>query len=205
MAAGESMPNPSPLALATLAGVILCWIFFAGIFLLRKRPPKATEAKRDKSASLGIFLQMIGYFLVFFQPPWQPFLPPVAALSGKAGVVYGVVTVGIAAMSGWLIESAVRTLGKQWALRARLVEGHQLITVGPYAHIRNPIYTGMLGMLIATGLATEHWIAMIAAIVIFAIGMVIRVRSEEKLLRAEFGDEFEEYARRVPAVVPGIY
>jgi protein-S-isoprenylcysteine O-methyltransferase Ste14 len=63
----------------------------------------------------------------------------------------------------------------------------------------------MLGMLIATGLATEHWIAMIAAIIIFAIGMVIRVRSEEKLLRAEFGEEFEEYARRVPAVVPGIY
>ena len=39
---------------------------------------------------------------------------------------------------------------------------------------------------------------------IFAIGMVIRVRSEEKLLRAEFGDEFEEYAKRVPAVLPGI-
>ena len=38
-----------------------------------------------------------------------------------------------------------------------------------------------------------------------AIGMVIRVRSEEKLLRAEFGEEFEEYARHVPAVVPGIY
>jgi protein-S-isoprenylcysteine O-methyltransferase Ste14 len=205
MAASESMSNPTPLALATMAGVILCWVFFAGIFLLRKRPPKAIEAKRDKSASLGIFLQMIGYFLVFFQPPWRPFLPPVAALSGMAGIVFGVMTVGIAVVSGWLIESAIRTLGKQWALRARLVEDHQLITVGPYAHIRNPIYTGMLGMLIATGLATEHWIAMIAAIVIFVIGMVIRVRSEEKLLRAEFGEEFEAYARRVPAVVPGIF
>jgi protein-S-isoprenylcysteine O-methyltransferase Ste14 len=205
MAAGESMSNPTPLALATLAGVILCWVFFAGIFFLRKRPQKATEAKRDKSASLGICLQMIGYFLVFFQPPWRPFLPPVAALSGIAGIVFGVITVGIAAMSGWLIESAVRTLGKQWALRARLVEGHQLITVGPYAHIRNPIYTGMLGMLIATGLATEHWLALIAAVVVFAIGMVIRVRSEEKLLRTEFGEQFEEYARCVSAVVPGIY
>jgi protein-S-isoprenylcysteine O-methyltransferase Ste14 len=34
---------------------------------------------------------------------------------------------------------------------------------------------------------------------------VIRVRTEEKLLRAAFGEEFEEYAKRVPAVVPGIY
>ena len=199
------MSNPTPIALATLAGVVLCWIFFAGIFLLRKRAPKATEAKRDRFASLGILLQMFGYFLVFFQPPWQPFLPPIAALSGTAGMVFGLFVVGIAAVSGWLIESAVRTLGKQWALRARVVEGHQLITVGPYAYIRNPIYTGMLGMLIATGLALEHWVALIAAVVIFSIGMVIRVRSEERLLRAEFGEMFEAYARSVPAVFPGIY
>jgi protein-S-isoprenylcysteine O-methyltransferase Ste14 len=63
----------------------------------------------------------------------------------------------------------------------------------------------MLGMLIATGLAMEHWIQLIAAVILFAVGMVIRVRTEEKLLRAEFGVEFDEYAKRVPAVVPGIF
>jgi protein-S-isoprenylcysteine O-methyltransferase Ste14 len=199
------MPSPTPRALLTVAGVVLCWMFFAGVFLLRKRPPKATEAKRDKSATVGIFLQMVAYFLVFFQPPWQPFLPPVAVLNGFAGIVFSVFTVGIAAASGWLIESAVRTLGRQWALRARLVEDHKLITEGPYAYIRNPIYTGMLGMLIATGLAMEHWIALLIAIVIFMVGLVIRVKTEEKLLRSAFGPEFEEYARHVPAVIPGIY
>jgi protein-S-isoprenylcysteine O-methyltransferase Ste14 len=51
----------------------------------------------------------------------------------------------------------------------------------------------------------EHWTALLIAIVVFVVGMVIRVRSEEKLLRAAFGKEFEEYARRVPAVIPGIY
>ncbi len=199
------MPSPTPRALATLAGVILCWLVFVGIFLLRKRPPRAPEAKRDRQASLGIVLQMCGFFLVWFQPPRKPFLPPVAFLSGVVGVVFSVVTVAIAAGSGWLIESAIRTLGKQWALRARLVEEHKLITSGPYAYVRNPIYTGMLGMLIATGLAMEHWIALPIAVVIFVLGLVIRVRSEEKLLRAAFGDEFEGYARRVPAVIPGFY
>jgi protein-S-isoprenylcysteine O-methyltransferase Ste14 len=45
----------------------------------------------------------------------------------------------------------------------------------------------------------------VSAVVVFAIGMVIRVRSEEKLLRAAFGEKFEDYARRVPAVIPGLY
>ena len=199
------MSNQTPVALATLFGVMLSWIFFAGIFLFRKRPPKAPEATRDRFASLGIFLQMCGYFLVWFQPPRKPFLPPVAALAGVAGIVFSVFTVAIAAGSAWLIESAIRTLGKQWALRARLVEGHKLITEGPYAWVRNPIYTGMLGMLIATGLAMEHWLATIVAVPIFVVGLVVRVRSEEKLLRAAFGEEFEDYARRVPAVLPGVF
>ncbi|HTS37162.1 MAG TPA: methyltransferase [Candidatus Solibacter sp.] len=197
--------NPTPVSLVTLAAVMLCWVFFAAIFIFRKGPPKAPDAKRDRRATVGIFLQMVGYFLVFFQPPHQPFLPPVAALSGVVGIIFSVLTIALAAFSGWLISSAVRTLGKQWAMRARLVEDHKLITEGPYAYIRNPIYTGMLGMLIATGLAAEHWIALPIAIVIFWIGLVIRVRVEEKLLRDAFGQEFEDYANRVSAVIPGIY
>jgi protein-S-isoprenylcysteine O-methyltransferase Ste14 len=148
---------------------------------------------------------MCGYFLVWFHPPWQPFLRPVKFLSGIRGIVFSVLTVAIAAGSGWLLEAAIHTLGKQWALRARLVEGHKLITVGPYAYVRNPIYTGMFGMLVATGLAMEHWVALIVAVIVFAAGLVIRVRTEEELLRAAFGKEFEDYAKRVPAIIPGIY
>jgi protein-S-isoprenylcysteine O-methyltransferase Ste14 len=199
------MSRPTPLALATLLGVVVCWLVHIAILLLRKRPPKAIEASRDKIATLGIVLQMCGYFLVWFQPPRQDFLPPVTALSGVTGVAFLIFTVGLAAASAWLSASAIRTLGKQWALPARLVEGHELITVGPYAYVRNPIYTAMLGMLIATGLAMEHWSATIVAVIVFCIGMVIRVRSEEKLLRVAFGEKFEDYARRVPAVIPGLY
>ena len=129
--------------------------------------------------------------------------PSTSLLSGIAGIILAVFTVGLAVVSDLFVASAVRTLGKQWAVQARLVEDHKLITAGPYAYIRNPIYTGMLGMLIATGLATQHWIALVAAIVVFMIGLVIRVRVEEGLLRTAFGQEFEDHANRVPAVLPG--
>ncbi len=90
-------------------------------------------------------------------------------------------------------------------LHGSLVEEHKLITEGPYRLVRNPIYTGMLGILIVTGLAISRWFAVVAALVLFGIGTVIRVRSEEKLLREAFGAEFDAYARRVPAVFPRPY
>jgi protein-S-isoprenylcysteine O-methyltransferase Ste14 len=202
---GPPPSSPTLIAFATLAGVVLCWIVFGCIFLMRKRPPQSRVAKRNQLSLVGIALQICAFALVWSQPPWQPILPQGAALSGIGGIVFCVFTVGLAAASTWLAGAAMRTLGKQWAWAARLVEGHQLITDGPYAYVRNPIYTGMLGMLMATGLATEHWVALIAALIIFVPGLLIRIRSEEKLLRAAFGAEFEEYAKRVPAVLPGIY
>ena len=101
--------------------------------------------------------------------------------------------------------TAVRTLGKEWSVTARLVEGHKLITGGPYQLVRNPIYTAMFGMLLATGLAISHWAAIIVAVIVFAIGTRMRIRSEERLLRGAFGAEFESYAHRVPAVVPRLF
>ena len=117
-------------------------------------------------------------------------------------IALAIVTMALAVASVWFCSAAIRTLGKQWSLAARVVEGHKLVTEGPYSIVRNPIYTGMFGMLLATGLAVSHWIGLALAIVVFAIGTFIRVRSEERLLREMFGPEFEAYARKVPAVIP---
>jgi protein-S-isoprenylcysteine O-methyltransferase Ste14 len=87
-------------------------------------------------------------------------------------------------------------------LQARVLEDHKLIRDGPYRFVRHPIYTGMLGMLIATGLVYSHWVAFVAALALYGVGTAIRVRSEEKLLREQFGAAFDDYKRRVPAVVP---
>src|SRR5207302_11270879 len=130
--------------------------------------------------------------------PFTPFVP----LGKFFEIASAVLTMALAIGSVWFVSIAVRTLGKQWSLAARVLEGHKLITSGPYSVVRNPIYTGMFGMLLASSLAVSHWIGLSMAIVVFAIGTFIRVRSEEKLLREAFGAEFDEYARRVPAVIP---
>jgi protein-S-isoprenylcysteine O-methyltransferase Ste14 len=63
----------------------------------------------------------------------------------------------------------------------------------------------MFGMLLANGLIVTQWIPLLGACVLFVAGTYIRIRSEERLLREAFGSEFEAYARRVPAFIPGVY
>lgn len=130
---------------------------------------------------------------------------PIVSGSEPIAIAASGLAIATAISSVWLIMMALKTLGKEWSLTARLVEGHKLATSGPYAYVRHPIYTGMLGMLLATGLAISHWAALLVALAIFFIGTMIRVRSEEKLLREAFGEQFENYVQRVPAIVPGLY
>jgi protein-S-isoprenylcysteine O-methyltransferase Ste14 len=63
----------------------------------------------------------------------------------------------------------------------------------------------MFGLLLATGLTMSRWTTLLVASAVFVAGTLIRIRSEEKLLRQAFGAAFEEYAREVPALIPGIY
>lgn len=198
-------PVPHAVARVAFYAVIACWWLFALTFWLRKAPPRARETKRDWTSLIGLLLQAAGYYCVWLSPlrRRQFSLPQIESHPLQWGLAILAVPIGIASV--WLVNTAARRLGKQWALAARLVEGHNLIQDGPYRFVRNPIYTGMLGILLATGLVLTQWVPLLAAIVLFMLGTWIRIRTEERLLREAFGPEFEEYANHVPALIPGIY
>ena len=187
----------------TLVAVVAAWISFAAIFVLRRRPTVSAERTRDPMGTVGLVLQGVGFGLVWSirRPPTVPLLET----SFPVLVAIAVLDVAIAAASVALCFWSVRHLGRQWALAARLVEGHQLVTGGPYRHVRNPIYTGMLGMLIATGLAVSRPLGLLLGVLVFVAGTVIRVRAEERLLRTAFGETWEAWARQTPALLPGIW
>ena len=187
--------------MAAFAAVIIFWFVFAGTFVLRKKPETAPDKIGVPKSWLGLILQGLGFGIVWAlrrSPMFSPFIGDRYWLN----VVLQVLAALIAGGSVWLAMSAIRELGKQWSLQARLIEGHKLVTTGVYQIVRHPIYTAMLGMLIATGLVFSHWIVIVAAILIFMIGTTIRTRIEEKLLAEAFGPEFEEWRSKVPGLVP---
>jgi len=185
---------------AVFVAVMLCWLVFAMTFLLRRRPQQAQEKKRDNTSRYGLAMEGAAFACV-----WGVRRPPFASafdLGLPVDVAIGVLAIALAVASSMLVSAAVKTLGKQWAVGARIVDNHALVTNGPYRFTRNPIYAGMMGLMIATGLAIGRWWVLPPACLLFWMGTKLRVRSEEKLLREEFGKEFEEYARRVPFLIP---
>lgn len=191
------------LSAVVFAVVLVCWIVFASTFLVRKRPPLATERKRDPCSIPGVLLQALSYPIVWVA--WRPLFTSFVSFNQTASVILEIAAGLTAIASVVLVIAAVKTLGKEWSITARVVTGHKLATKGPYRLVRHPIYTGMLGMLLATGVALSYWPALLIALVVFFFGTLIRIRSEERLLRETFGAEFEAYTRKVPALLPGVY
>ncbi|MGI8431204.1 MAG: methyltransferase family protein [Chthoniobacterales bacterium] len=189
---------------AAIGAVMLGWVVFLAVFVFRKRPLQTAERARDRASWIGLTLQGLGLGLA----TWCP--RPLGALlfaRAPAWVEPVLLLGGVALMAAsvWLVMAAVRTLGKNWSLAARVTTDHELIATGPYARVRHPIYTGMLGMLIADGLVFGTWYSLLAGIAIYWIGTALRTRREETLLRQTFGAAYNDYARRVPPLVPGLW
>jgi len=80
----------------------------------------------------------------------------------------------------------------------------QLVTDGPYAHTRNPLYLGSAFLAAGFSIAGRSWWAGGIVGAYFAIFYYAVMRNEENDLRARYGELFAEYARRVPLFFPRI-
>jgi len=191
---------PHWLYLWPLDFVIVGFVVFGAIFLLRAKRSRDKTRKADPRSIIAIFIQALAFAIAWtiVRKPFTPFLP----IDWRAQYFVVAIIVLVVLASLIFVTAAVRTLGKQWSLQARVLEHHELIRRGPYRIVRHPIYTGMFGMLIASTLAHGHWLGLVIASLVYYLGTVMRIRSEEKLLREQFGSEYEEYARGVPAFIP---
>ena len=178
---------------------IVCWVVFGGLFLFRKRPTEpTTDRKMDPKSRFGLPIQCIAYCFAWWARPFDmPFV-----MAPVVGMIFPVIAIFLPIWSVNLVHSAIKELGKQWAIRARIIEGHELIMSGPYAIVRHPIYTGMFGLLISTGLVLTTWYVLLFAILLMWIGTNIRIKAEEKLLFDTFDKRYLDYASKVPALFP---
>ena len=92
-------------------------------------------------------------------------------------------------------------LGNNWSQAVTIKEGHELITSGPYALVRHPIYTGLLLGFLGSAIARGEWRGLLALALIFG-ALWHKLSLEESWMSAQFGEAYAEYSRRVAALVP---
>lgn len=95
------------------------------------------------------------------------------------------------------------TLGRWFSASFGVKQGHELVTRGPYAIVRHPMYAGLLVFGAGLGLAYDSALTLGVA-ALFSVPLVLHALIEEQLFARHFGDAWSAYRARVPMLVPGL-
>ncbi len=92
-------------------------------------------------------------------------------------------------------------LGRLLVHEAAVRKDHALIERGPYRFIRHPVYAGYLALLLGSGVASLN-VCLGLLWPVALVGILIQAASEEQLLGARFGPDYERYVGRTGRLVP---
>ena len=157
-----------------------------------------SEIRKHRHAFWFLLPLLIGWFL------YLPYADrhQIATLNSAILRWLGLAVFGIAY---WLRIESIRAQGPQFSCAVAIQERHRLTTSGPYRWMRHPAYTGSIGTMAGLSLVFGNPVAAVIMGGLVWIWMETRIRDEEKLLLAEFGPEFDLYARQTRKLIPFVY
>jgi protein-S-isoprenylcysteine O-methyltransferase Ste14 len=186
--------------LLAVVGLAACWgavalAWLTGAIYYEPHAPAERTRKRYASPLWISTAIVVAVSVAVPRSDWRPltfYAPPVRIL----GLV---ILLAATALTVW----ARLALGAMWTAAPVVKQEHELRTRGPYAITRHPIYTGLLGMMLGSLLLTGagRWIV---AFPVYFVLLQFKIRTEERLMLAEFPGDYSRYRQRVPQLVPGL-
>jgi protein-S-isoprenylcysteine O-methyltransferase Ste14 len=157
------------------------------------------EGKRPRVDTPLVYLPALGFFIipmVYVLTPLLTFadytLPFCAGLAGTAVYVLAL----------WLLWRSHADLGRNFSPVIEVVEGQQLVTDGVYRRIRHPMYTAHLLWGLAQPLLLWNWVVGFALLATVIPLILVRVPDEERVMREQFGRDYEEYMAKTGRLLP---
>jgi protein-S-isoprenylcysteine O-methyltransferase Ste14 len=145
--------------------------------------------------AIGSFALIAFLVLYAINPPWLAVLSvPSPDWLRWAGVALG-------GLSFVLYAWSQATLGKAWSPHLQMRQEHALVTSGPYARIRHPIYLALLGFLTGIALVTANWF-FIGLLLVSVIVLALRIPKEEQMMIEDFGEQYRVYMERTGRLFP---
>lgn len=146
-----------------------------------------TQPKIFLYAFFAVIFFSLNYSSALYFPLPESGFDNLIMLSGTAIFILGI----------WISVWAKITMGKKWGMPSQMrQEQDRLIVSGPFRYTRNPIYVGLLMVLIGYGLALQSYFTFLALIAVFYFYRA--AQKEELLLEKHFGKEYLKYRKEVP-------
>lgn len=95
-------------------------------------------------------------------------------------------------------------LGRQYSPDVTVQEDHKLVTAGPYRVLRHPRYLGIVSLAVGESLVFRSLVGLLGSLAVLAV-LLFRIRDEEALMEAEFGDEWRAYRHRSWRLIPFLF
>jgi protein-S-isoprenylcysteine O-methyltransferase Ste14 len=182
----------------TRLGIEIVWITVAVVWLLsslRRKPVARVSPRGDRLVQVGL-LAGAGMLLFTSWPPVAGFdtrFVPRAEVISALGL--------LVAMAGAAFAILARLiLGANWSGRAAIRDAHEIVCRGPYALVRHPIYTGLLGAAAGTALASGRLHHLLGVVLLWS-AFELKRRDEEELLLRTFGDDYRKYRQSVRSAI----
>ena len=176
---------------------IVLWYILALVWLVLWFGMKRAKKSETPWERAQHILPVMAAFWLLFERQW----PALGArlFAESPGILWaGVLVTGLGVGIGmW----ARLSLGTNWSGMVTLKKDHELIRTGLYRWIRHPIYTGILAGFLGTELILGHARGLLGFVILW-LSFYFKARREENFLRQEFGEGFEEHARRTGMFLP---
>jgi protein-S-isoprenylcysteine O-methyltransferase Ste14 len=171
--------------------LLLFWLVSAGF------------AKRTTKRTYGTWVMrfiMVVIVIAAFSTGNQKLLAESFAIRSQTVQLIGVI---VAALGAALAIWARVYLGRNWGMPMSLKENPELVTTGPYAYIRNPIYTGLLLAALGSGLVIGFLLWFVVFVLMGAY-FIYSAKKEEGIMLREFPDTYPSYKARTKMLIPWI-
>ena len=187
---------------ALFGGMILLQAFYALRLRLKgqAQPACPTTTGREPWIILAVRVLRATLMLAFlvlyaWNPPWfGEFTMPLQVGFRWSGIVLGALSLALYAWSRY-------ALGKAWSSCLQMQAQHILVTSGPYAWIRHPIYLAMILFLTALTLVGANWV-LVVFLIISVVDLVLRMPREERMMIEVFGEAYKSYRQRTGGIIP---
>jgi protein-S-isoprenylcysteine O-methyltransferase Ste14 len=181
---------------------IVAWYVIRYPFERRAKRVPVVSDRRVPSEKVGLAAALLGlaiipgFYVATGIPEWADYPSHIWA------VVVGAL---VFCLAMWVFRRTHKELGRNWSITLEIRQKHELVSRGPYALVRHPMYTSFLLMGVGQAFLLSNWVIGLVGLIGFAILFFLRVDKEERMMLEVFGPQYRAYMDRTKRIIPYLY